>query len=59
MEALSSPMDLAKLECTIPLKNNSSPIGLNVIPVKATTANKIDLSCLFMPVGILYDFPIY
>lgn len=35
IEAFCSPSDSAKLPCTIPLKNNSSPIGLNVILVTA------------------------
>jgi hypothetical protein len=54
IDAFLSPIDFAKLECTIPLKNNSSPIGLNVMPVKVIMANKIALSFELIPFGILY-----
>lgn len=33
--AFFSPMHLSKLECTMPLKNSSSPMGLKIIPAKA------------------------
>ena len=45
MDAFFSPIDFSKLEWTIPLKNNSSPIGLKIIPVNATIVNKSALSC--------------
>ena len=45
IEAFLSPMEAAKPEWTIPLKNNSSPIGLNVIPVRAIMEKSMALSC--------------
>ena len=57
--AFFSPIDFAKLEWTMPLKNNSSPIGLNSMLVMATMANITFLSVWVTVAGILYSFPMY
>ena len=52
MDAFFSPIDFSKLERRIPLKNNSSPIRLKVIPVNVIIINKIVLSPGFISFGI-------
>lgn len=41
IDARDSPQDFLKLLCTIPLKNNSSPIGLKIMAVPAMIKNKV------------------
>jgi hypothetical protein len=53
MDAFVLPTDFAKLEWTIPLKNNSSPIGLKIIPVAAIMKNMTSLSFPLIPSGML------
>ncbi len=50
-EAVKFPTDFAKLEWTIPLKNNSSSTGLNTMPVTDIITNMTSLSFPAIPLG--------
>ncbi len=56
-EAVKFPTDFAKLEWTIPLKNNSSPTGLNTMPVTGHNHKHDQLVISRDSIRILYDFP--